>query len=68
MKRLILAAVSFALILLAAPHAPAAETFPARVVGVVDGDMLKVSSREGGTVMVGLFRTCCPKKGQNYGS
>ncbi len=47
MKRLILAAVLFAVILLTTLHALAAETFPARVMGVVDGDTLKVSPREG---------------------
>ena len=46
MQLLICAAVLFAAILLTTPHAQAAETFPARVVGVVDGDTLRVSRKE----------------------
>ena len=45
----------FALLLLAIPSALAAETFPARVMGVVDGDTLRVMRTEGGTVKVRLF-------------
>ena len=42
MKCLILATVLFAMILPAPPHALAAETFPARVLRVVDGDTVQV--------------------------
>ncbi len=52
------------LILLAAPYALAAETFPAHVVGVVDGDTLRVIRRESGTIKVRLFGIDCPEKGQ----
>ena len=67
MKRIILAAVLFAEILLTAPHALAAETFSTRVVGVVDGDTLRVSRKEGGTLKVRLFGIDCPEKNQKYG-
>jgi endonuclease YncB( thermonuclease family) len=48
-------------------HALAAETFPARVVGVVDGDTLGVSRKEGGTLKVRLYGIDCPEKKQRYG-
>ena len=67
MKRIILAAVLFSLLLLAVPHALASETFPARVVGVVDGDTLKVSRKEGRTLKVRLYGIDCPEKKQRYG-
>ena len=51
----------FALFLLAVPHVLASETFPARVVGVVDGDTLRVSRKEGGTLRVRLFGIDCPE-------
>ncbi len=56
----------FALFLLAVPHGLAAETFPARVMGVVDGDTLRVSRKEGGTLKVRLYGIDCPEKGQRY--
>jgi endonuclease YncB( thermonuclease family) len=55
------------LVFLTTPHAMAAETFPARVVGVVDGDTLRVSLKEGGTVKVRFYGIDCPEKGQRYG-
>jgi len=55
------------LISLAASHALAAESFPARVVGVVDGDTLRVSRKEGGAVKVRLYGIDCPEKKQRYG-
>jgi endonuclease YncB( thermonuclease family) len=36
-------------------------------VGVVDGDTLRVSRREGGTLKVRLFGIDCPEKKQRYG-
>ncbi len=67
MKRLILAAILFAIILLTTPHALAAKTFSAHVVEVVDGDTLKVNPREGGTIKIRLYGIDCPEKGQRYG-
>ena len=57
----------FALILLMASPTRAAETFPARVVGVVDGDTLRVNRKEGGKVKVRLYGIDCPEKAQKYG-
>ena len=57
----------FALVLLMASPTRAAETFPARVVGVVDGDTLRVSRKEGGTLKVRLFGIDCPEKDQRHG-
>ena len=56
-----------AFVLLIAPHAWAAEIFTARVVRVVDGDTLRVSRKEGGTVKVRLYGIDCPEKDQRYG-
>ena len=61
------AAVLFAVILLAAPHALAVKPFLARVVEVVDGDTLQVMRTEGGTIKVRLDGIDCPEKGQRYG-
>ena len=67
MKHLIRTTILFAVIFLTAPHALTAETFPARVVEVVDGDTLRVMRTEGGTIKVRLFGIDCPEKGQRYG-
>ncbi len=67
MKRLILETVLISIILLIAPHALAAKPFPARVVGVVDGDTLRVSRKEGGTVKVRLYGIDCPERNQEHG-
>ncbi len=56
MKRVILAAVLFASILLLVPHALAAETFPARVVGVVDGTTLLFGPSEASPVRDGRLK------------
>ncbi len=56
-----------AFILPLASHALAAETFTAHVVGVLDGDTLRVIRREGGTIKVRLYGIDCPEKGQRYG-
>ena len=68
MKRLIYAAVLIVIILLTASHALASETFPSRVVGVVDGDPLRVSRKEGGTLKVRLYGIDCPEKKQAFGA
>jgi endonuclease YncB( thermonuclease family) len=44
-----------------------AETFSSRVVGVVDGDTLRVSRKEGGMVKVRLYGVDCPEMKQSYG-
>jgi len=67
MKRLILAAILFAIILLTAPHTQAAKPFLARVLEVVDGDTLKVMRTEGRTIKVRLYGIDCPEKGQRHG-
>ena len=67
MRRYLHIGYVFALFLLAAPHAHAAETFPARVLGVVDGDTLRISRKEGETVKVRLYGIDCPEKGQRHG-
>ena len=56
-----------AFVLSLASHSLGAETFLARIVGVLDGDTLRVSRREGGTVKVRLFGIDCPEKGQRHG-
>jgi len=66
MRRYLLISHVFSLFLLAAPHAQAAETLPGRVVGVPDGDILRVDRREEGTIKVRLFGIDCPEKGQGY--
>ena len=53
--------------MLLASHVLAADTFPARVMGVVDGDTLRVIRMEGGTIKVRLFGIDCPEKKQRYG-
>jgi endonuclease YncB( thermonuclease family) len=53
-----------AFVLLMTSQALAAETFPARVVGVVDGDTLRVSRKEGGTIELRLYGIDCPETGQ----
>ena len=67
MKRCFSILILVGLILLTAPHALAAESFPARAVGVVDGDTLRVMRTEGGTIKVRLFGIDCPEKGQRHG-
>ena len=67
MGRYLIVGHIFTLLLLMAPHAHAAESFPAHVVGVVDGDTLRVIRREGGTIKVRLFGIDCPEKGQRHG-
>ena len=56
-----------AFVLLSASHGLAAETFSARVVGVVDGDTLRVSRKEGGTLKVRLHGIDCPEKARSTG-
>ena len=67
MRRYLLTGHIFALFLLTAPHALATKPFPGRVVGVLDGDTLRVIRREGGTIKVRLFGIDCPEKGQRHG-
>ncbi len=67
MKLSVRALAILAAILLVPAHALAAEIFPARIMGAVDGDTLRVSRREGGTALVHLFGIDCPEKGQRHG-
>ena len=59
-----LAVMAFALPL--SSHVLSAEIFPAQVVGVVDGDTLRVF-RDGKRVKVRLYGIDCPEKSQKYG-
>ena len=56
MKLSVRALAVLAAILLVSAHALTAEIFPARVMGAVDEDTLRVSRREGGTAVSTSFR------------
>jgi endonuclease YncB( thermonuclease family) len=57
---------AFLIVLL--PLSAQSEEFSGRVVGVIDGDTLRVSSAEGKSVRVRLYGIDCPEKDQEYGN
>jgi endonuclease YncB( thermonuclease family) len=64
----LIAPAALLLLLFAAPSAPAAEAWRARVVSVQDGDTITVLTAENRQVKVRLYGIDCPERRQAYGN